>query len=256
MWQPDSYLQFQAERDRPFFELLAQVQPAAAPARILDLGCGTGHLTAALARRWPDAQVTGIDSSAQMLERAPTLPNLTFVQADLRADWPLSAPDLLLSNAALQWLPDHQHLIPELAGRVAAGGTFAFQVPGNFSAPSHVLLEELRHSERWRERLNAAERDRAALVSFGPERYAALLAGLGWRVNAWETSYLHLLQGPDPVLNWVRGTALRPVLAALTGPQQTEFEAEYAALLRGAYPAQVYGTPFPFRRIFVVATRL
>ncbi|GGQ93903.1 methyltransferase domain-containing protein [Deinococcus ruber] len=256
MWNPATYLQFQAERDRPFFDLLGQVAMQAAPQTVLDLGCGTGHLTAALAQRWPSAQVTGIDSSAEMLAQAPALPNLRFVQADLSSWTPPHAPDLLVSNAALQWLPDHDRLIPRLAALVAPGGTFAFQVPGNFDAPSHKLLEEVRGSRRWREQLGASERDKATLASFGPERYTALLTACGFRVNAWETTYLHVLPGPDAVLNWVRGTALRPVLNRLNAHDAAEFEAEYAAQLREAYPVQPYGTPFPFRRIFVVAQRL
>lgn len=256
MWNPDTYLQFQAERDRPFYDLLAQV-PEIQPAHVTDLGCGTGHLTAELARRWPHGRVTGIDSSAEMLAQArslpaPGLPNLDFRQADLQ-DWtPDTLPDLLLSNSALQWVPGHPDLIPRLASQVAPGGVFAFQVPGNFTAPSHVLLHELQQETRWRQWLGSAE---ARSGSLNPDGYADLLAPLGYRVNAWETTYLHLLHGPDPVLNWVRGTALRPVLSRLSAAEAAEFEAECGERLRAAYPAGLAGTPFPFRRVFVVARR-
>lgn len=255
MWNPETYLQFQTERDRPFFDLLAQV-PDLSPARITDLGCGTAHLSAELARRWPLAQVTGIDSSAEMLFRAPTLPNLKVVQADLQ-DWtPADAPDLLLSNSALQWAANHPALIPRLAAFVAPGGVFAFQVPGNFQAPSHLLLAELRREPRWLTRLGPPERGPDSLSSLGPQQYAELLAPLGFTVDAWETTYLHLLHGPDPVLNWVRGTALRPVLSRLPPEEASEFEAEYGRRLFQAYPAGPAGTPFPFRRVFVVARRV
>ncbi|MDB5044457.1 MAG: hypothetical protein JWQ08_507 [Deinococcus sp.] len=259
MWNPQQYLQFQQERDRPFFDLLAQVQGQ--PSTVADLGCGTGHLTAALAERWPGADVLGLDSSAEMLSKAAayTGPNLTFHQADLR-EWQPAAPlDLLISNAALQWVDGHAQLIPRLAGFVAAGGTFAFQVPGNFDAPSHTLLAEVLARPRWA-KLQAEVRDKATLGAFGPAEYAALLAPLGFTVNAWETTYLHLLPAPtdggNAVLEWVKGTALRPVLAQLDAPDAAEFLAEYGSELARAYPVQAYGTPFPFRRVFVVAQRL
>lgn len=251
VWNPDAYRQFQAERDRPFYDLLAQV-PDCTPRFITDLGCGTAQLTALLAARWPQAEVTGIDRSAEMLAAAPSLPNLRVVQGDL-LDWrPNPAPDLLCSNAALQWLPDHQTLIPRLAAGVAPGGVFAFQVPGNFGAPSHVLLGALLGEPRWVKRLGPPQ---PRMGSLDPQDYAELLAPLDFHVNAWETTYLHLLPGPDPVLAWVRGTALRPVLSRLQPDEIAEFEAEYGSRLRDAYPAGPAGTPFPFRRVFVVARR-
>ena len=265
MWDAPQYLRFQAERDRPFYDLLtqitlpAQVQPL--PKLIVDLGCGTGHLTAALAGRWPGAQVIGVDSSPQMLAQAEQLatPNLGFVQADIRT-WTLPRPpDLLISNAALQWLDNHAGLIPRLAQQVAPGGVFAFQVPGNFNAPSHTLLAEIVSRPQWAALLGSPERDKQALSAHGPAEYADMLAPNGFTVNAWETTYLHLLPTPEDgsaVLEWVKGTALRPVLSRLTQAQAAEFLAEYGAALQRAYPAHRYGTPLEFRRIFVVAQRL
>ncbi|UQN05843.1 methyltransferase domain-containing protein [Deinococcus sp. QL22] len=258
MWNPQQYLQFQQERDRPFSDLLAQVHGQ--PRTVADLGCGTGHLTAALTERWSGARVLGLDSSAEMLDKAAAYaaPNLTFQQADLREWQPEASLDLLISNAALQWADGHAQLIPRLAGYVAAGGTFAFQVPGNFDAPSHMLLAEVLARPRWKQ-LQAEARDKATLGAFGPAEYAALLAPLGFTVNAWETTYLHLLpvpaDGANAVLEWVKGTALRPVLAQLNASDTTEFLAEYGAELARDYLAQSYGTPFPFRRVFVVAQR-
>ncbi|WP_407570254.1 methyltransferase domain-containing protein [Deinococcus altitudinis] len=250
MWNPDVYRQFQAERDRPFFDLVAQL-PVFQPVLVTDLGCGTAHQTATLAERWPQAQVTGVDSSAEMLEQAPALPNLRLVQADFSRWTPGAPQDLLFSNAALHWIPDQHALIPRLAGLVAAGGVFAFQVPGNFTAPSHLLLAELQNEPRWQGRL-ATE---AGPASLNPLDYADLLTPLGFQVNAWETTYLHLLHGPDAALNWVRGTALRPVLARLSPGDAAEFEAEYGRRLRAAYPEGPSGTAFSFRRVFVVARR-
>ncbi len=253
MWNPGVYRQFQTERDRPFFDLTGQLPADFSPARVTDLGCGTAHQTATLARRWPAAEVTGVDSSAEMLSQAPALDNLRLVQADFRSWTPDKAPDLLLSNAALHWAPDHARLIPRLAATVAPGGVFAFQVPGNFDSPSHLLLSALRREARWRERLAGGDPEPESLK---PLDYADLLAPHGFRVNAWETTYLHLLPGEHAVLDWVSGTALRPVLARLSAEEQAEFVAEYGARLRGAYPAGLTYTAFPFRRVFVVAQRV
>ena len=262
MWDARQYLKFQAERDRPFYDLLAQViLPAQEPpGLVVDLGCGTGHLTAALARRWPGAQVNGIDSSPQMLSQAGqhATPKLSFVEADLTAWTPPRPPDVLLSNAALQWAGNHAELLPRLADQVAPGGVFAFQVPGNFAAPSHTLLAEVCARPRWAALLGAPERDKAALGAYGPAEYAALLAPLGFSINAWETTYLHILPTPErgsAVLEWVRGTALRPVLARLSEAQAADFLAEYGEELQRAYPASSWGTPLAFRRVFVVAQR-
>ena len=179
MWNPQQYLQFQAERDRPFFDLLAQVPGQ--PQTVADLGCGTGHLTAALAQRWPQAAVVGIDSSAEMLERARPYASaqLTFEQADLQSWRPERPLDVLISNAALQWVPDHAALIPRLAGLLSPGGTLAFQVPGNFGAPSHTLVAEVLARPRWA--ALSEGRDKPALGSFGPAEYTDLLAPLGRR---------------------------------------------------------------------------
>lgn len=249
MWDPEVYGRYADHRSRPFHELVARVG-AAGPASVVDLGCGDGSLTATLAQRWPGADVVGIDSSAEMLASAPAGPRLRFARARIE-DWAPAAPvDVLVSNAALQWVPDHVALLPRLVGALAPGGWLALQVPGNWVEPSHTLLAALRESPRWRARLAGAARGPAAP---GPAEYVRVLAGLGCTVDAWETTYAQVLDGPDPVLGWVRGTALRPVLAGLSVAEGAEFEAEYGALLREAYPAQPWGTLLPFRRVFAVA---
>ncbi len=257
MWDPDQYRRYGSERDRPFFDLLGQVC-ADQPRRVVDLGCGPGNLTATLVDRWPTARVTGVDSSAEMLARAQqhALPGrLDFVQADLSTWVPDVRPDVLVSNAALQWAPDHEALIPRLASLVAPGGWFAIQVPRNFDAPSHAILNDLRAEPHWAARLSGGRgpQDMADQMREDGVWYTERLAALGFTVNTWETSYLHLLGGDDPVLEWVKGTALRPVLAALTTDEQRDFLQEYGARLRTAYPARNFGTPFPFLRLFVVA---
>jgi trans-aconitate 2-methyltransferase len=253
-WDPGQYGRFAGERGRPFFELVGRIG-AERPRRVADLGCGTGALTAALAARWPEALVEGVDSSPEMIAEAAAraLPGrLAFTLADLR-DWrPGGAVDVVVSNAALQWVPEHAGLLPAWARALQPGGWLAFQVPGNDRAPSHVSLDELRASPRWRDRLRGAAAGPRVLK---PEDYLALLAGQGCEVDAWATTYLHVLQGPDPVLEWVKGTALRPVLTALAAGEQDEFLAEYRARLREAYPPGPSGTVLPFRRLFVVAHR-
>ena len=249
MWDPGVYGRYADERSRPFHELVARVR-AEAPATVVDLGCGDGTLTATLADRWPEASVLGVDSSEAMLAGATPGPRLRFEQGTIE-DWRPAGPvDVLVSNAALHWLPRHWEHLPRLVAALAPGGWLAVQVPGNGDAPSHALLRSLRSSPRWRDRLGDA--GRWPDVPDAAE-YVRLLAGLGCAVDAWETTYAHVLTGPDPVLGWVRGTALRPVLARLAEPAAAEFEAEYGALLREAYPEQPYGTVVPFRRVFAVA---
>ncbi|MBC6459086.1 trans-aconitate 2-methyltransferase [Actinomadura sp. HBU206391] len=255
-WDPRQYGLFGDERSRPFFELVSRV-PATDPRRVVDLGCGSGELTASLAKRWPTAEVEGIDSSAKMIAAAQehAAPGLRFTVGDL-ADWTPGdgrPVDVMVSNAALQWVPAHRDLLPQWIKALTPDGRLAFQVPGNFDAPSHALLREICRSPRWRARL--ADVMRWHPVG-SPGEYLELLAGHGCRVDAWETTYAQVLQGDDPVLEWVKGTALRPVLSALDAEDAAEFLGEYAARLRDAYPRRPFGTVFPFRRIFVVAQRV
>jgi trans-aconitate 2-methyltransferase len=258
VWDPEQYLRYGDERARAFADLLARV-PVSEARRVVDLGCGPGNLTARLAERWPDARVVGVDSSPAMIDRARVVAAgradgpgaLSFQLGDVRTWRPAEPVDVLLSNATFQWVPDHLRLLPDLVAALRPGGVLAFQVPGNFNEPSHRTLAELAVSPRWRARVGQVPR---AAPVHEPADYLDLLAGLGCRVDAWETTYLHVLTGPDAVLDWVRGTALRPYLSLLPGERATEFLAEYGSLLRAAYPARPYGTVLPFRRIFVVAS--
>jgi len=257
MWDPIQYQHFGDERSRPFFDLLARVG-AQAPDVVVDLGCGPGTLTAALTRRWPGAVVRGIDNSAEMIEAARALPadggrRLSFVQGDVR-DWePDGGVDVIVSNAVLQWVPDHLAVLARWAGFLQTGGWLAFQIPGNYDQPSHLALRELASGDRWRSLLAGVQLNRQAA---DPAEYLGLLTRAGFEVDAWETTYLHVLHGEDPVLDWYKGTGLRPVLAALRPGQAAEFLDEYRARMSEAYPAASYGTVFPFRRVFVVAVRV
>jgi len=253
-WDPSQYVRYADERERPLHDLVARIDHPA-PRRVIDLGCGPGPTTVWLKSLWPGAAVEGLDSSEEMIRAAERLdaPGITFRVADA-TEW--SVPDdsdVVVSNAVLQWIPDHQDLLTTWAGQLPAEAVFGFQVPGNFGAPSHVLMRELANSPRWRDQLDGVLRGDNWVSS--AETYAELLLAAGLVVDAWETTYIHQLAGENPVLEWVRGTGLRPVLAALDAADTAEFEQSYAAMLNEAYPAGEHGTLFPFRRIFVVARR-
>src|SRR3954447_16088982 len=253
-WDPRQYATYADERARPFFELLARVD-VHDPADVVDLGCGPGGLTATLVKRWPAAVVVGVDSSAEMVLAASehaVAGRLTFVQADVATWQPAGLVDVVVANALLQWIPGHLDLLPQIASWLRPGGGLAFQVPDNFEEPSHTLLRDLRMSSRWREEVGEGAERRLGVER--PEAYLEALLGLGLTADVWQTSYLHVLSGDDAVLEWVKGTALRPVLSALrTDEDRREFLADYGAALRAAYPAQPWGTLFPFRRTFAVA---
>ncbi|TDE07428.1 trans-aconitate 2-methyltransferase [Jiangella asiatica] len=251
MWDPDRYLAFADQRARPFRDLVAQVD-ATDVREVADLGCGPGNLTVGLALRWPDAHVVGVDSSAEMIAATQAADRVEFVQADLR-DWEPARPvDVLLSNATLQWVPGHLELLPRLAGHVADGGWLAFQVPGNFGEPAHVLLRELTGTDRWRDLLHHLHRPGV----HEPAAYLDALLDLGLEAQVWETTYHQLLQGEDAVLEWMSGTALRPIFAALDAAGGRElFLADYRELLRTAYSPGRHGTVLPYRRVFAVARK-
>jgi trans-aconitate 2-methyltransferase len=251
MWDPDKYLDFADLRGRPFFDLIERVH-AERPRRVVDLGCGPGNLTRALAARWPAAKLEASDNSAEMVQAA----RAAGVAAELRdvRDWvPRPDTDVVVSNAVLQWVPEHRELLRRWARQLPGGAWIAIQVPGNFDAPSHVLVRELAASASWAPLLGPVELREGSAVD-APRAYAELLATQGCEVDAWETTYVQRLSGPDAVLEWISGTALRPIKAALDGAGWQRFCAELAPQLDRAYPPRSDGTTwFEFRRIFVVA---
>ncbi|WP_067818258.1 trans-aconitate 2-methyltransferase [Nocardia inohanensis] len=250
MWDPKQYLAFDDHRARPFFDLIDRVR-ADRPRRVVDLGCGPGNLTETLADRWPGAELEATDSSPEMVAAARER-GIDAELEDVR-DWrPAADTDVVVANAVLQWVPDHQELLAKWVRELPAGAWLAFQVPGNFDAPSHRAIRALAAADRWRTDLASAQllEPRAIL---DPAGYAQLLTAAGCVVDAWETTYLQRLTGPDPVLEWVTGTALTPVRDVLEDADWTEFRAELAPLLRAEYPRQPDGTTWlPFRRVFVV----
>jgi trans-aconitate 2-methyltransferase len=244
-WDPNRYLTYADERGRPFLDLVSRIG-AEAPSTVVDLGCGPGNLTALLKQRWPQADVLGVDSSPEMVAAA-TAQGVRFEVGRIE-DWQGSA-DVVMSNAALQWVPGHLDLLPRLAA--TAREWFAFQVPGNFEAPTHTLRRDLAADARFSPYLRGVEHPDA----FGPEVYLDVLQRAGWRVDAWETTYLHVLQGDDAVFTWVSATGARPTLQALPDDLRQTFVHEFKALLDNAYPPTPDGVVMPFRRVFLVANR-
>jgi len=254
---PEHYLKFADQRLRPALDLMARINAPEAKT-IYDLGCGPGTVTRLLAERWPGADITGIDSSPQMLARAAReAPDIRWLESDITA-WTSEAPvDLIFSNAALHWCNDHQNLFPGFMERLAPGGVLAVQMPKNHEAPSHTLMAEVARSGPWAELL-------APLVRESPvgstENYYDLLAAQARSIDIWESQYVHILEGVDPVFEWLRGTALKPLLYALEGSQNPQWKAEFCddfkQCLRKAYPQRSDGcTLFPFRRLFLIAVK-
>ena len=256
-WDPHQYLRFTDHRLRPALELLDRI-PLAAPATIYDLGCGPGNVTQLIAQRWPEAAVYGVDNSPAMLAQATKLPgSVQWVEADIRTWTPAHAPDLLFSNATLQWLDGHQELFPRLLSLLPAGGCLAVQMPLSFVQPSHQAIREtLAHGGPNGAALGSdAVRREANRNWVSPTAiYYELLSGRATSLDIWETEYLQVLQGEDPVLEWVTGTTLRPILEGLSAVEQEHFREGLRRRLREAYPLQSNGvTLYPFRRLFMVA---
>jgi len=257
-WDSELYLRFSDHRLRPALELLDRV-PLADPRVIYDLGCGAGEPTRIIAQRWPNASVTGLDSSAEMLQKAGTEPGpVRWVQADVSQWQPDDHPDLIYSNATLHWVEDHAELFPRLVSFLAPGGALAVQMPLSWPAPSHVLMREtLANGGPNGTTLGREELRRAVARKWvdEPEEYYDLLVTRVRTLDIWSTEYLQVLHGEDPVLDWVSGTGLRPILNGLDDAEREVFLAEYRQRLRAVYPTRPDGsTLYPFRRLFIVAT--
>lgn len=260
-WEPVQYLKYSNERLRPALDLMTRIAHAT-PRSIVDLGCGAGNVTRILAERWPDADVIGVDNSEAMLAKAreavPAAVGIEWHAADL-ATWAQRARpasvDLVYSNAALHWLADHATLFPALMGIVARDGLLAVQMPSNFLAPSHLVLEEVVGSPRWSARLAALRR---GVPVAPPAQYYEWLAPVAASIDVWTTEYLHVLPpdpgGEHPVIAWMRGTALTPFFAVLDPSAQRELIADCTERIVKAYPPRPDGRVlYPFRRLFVVA---
>ncbi len=251
-WEPHRYLQFAEVRFRAGLDLLQRIPPGEY-SHVYDLGCGTGHLTKILAERFPEASVTGVDSSPEMLAEARReFPAISWLQADIAGWRPDRPADLIFSSAALQWLPSHERLFPALLGMIRPGGVLAVQIPSNFDSPAHVALKELAQVEEWRGKVAGA----ATPAVSSPEAYWKWLAPLAAKADIWETTYLQILEGENPVADYLRGSAVRPFLSALSKEDGAKFFSAFARRTAAAYPPQHDGkTLFPFRRLFLVAQR-
>jgi len=226
-----------------------------APKRIVDLGCGPGNSTAVLAARWPGAEIMGIDSSPEMIAAAgKEMPTGRWGVGDI-SSWKAEQPvDLVFSNAALQWVPDHAGLYPRLLAQVAEGGALAVQVPINLHAPAHQAMRQLAAGPGWRSYFPQRVREWHV---FPTEAYYDFVAKQATRVDMWETEYLHVLAGPEAIVEWYQGTGLRPFLDMLPGEEERgRFLKEYGEMLRPLYPARPDGRVlFPFKRLFLIAYR-
>lgn len=252
-WDPTQYLKFAGERLRPAIDLLARI-PVVAPKTVVDLGCGAGNLTPLILQRWPDAQFTGVDSSAAMLAKArQDYAAAEFVEADIATWRPDRPADVLYTNAALHWLDGHDMLIPGLLEAVAPGGWLAIQMPRNFGAPSHTSIVETIEQGPWRAKLEPHLRRKPVQE---PQYYWRLLHGLAASLDIWETEYLQVLSGDNPVAEYTKGTWLKQFLDRLDEPERSAFEADYRRRVAAAYPKESDGrTLFPFRRLFILAQK-
>ena len=252
-WNPAQYLRYGSERLRPALDLMARIQMDS-PETVYDLGCGTGTITGILKERWPNAQVTGVDSSASMLERTRDVDTGVYWQhADLN-DWqPESPADVVYSNAALHWLDGHDRLFPRLLEAIKPGGVLAVQMPENFSAPSHTSIADTVREGPWRERLAPYQREHPVA---DPSFYYDILSRLSSSIDMWETTYMHILEGENPVVEWTKGTMLRPLLDNLSEEEGSEFLKSYTEKVAEAYPCRADGkTVLPFKRLFFIAVK-
>lgn len=252
-WDPAQYLSFADHRIRPALELLARVRQEA-PAQVADLGCGPGNVTHTLRQRWPQAEIVGVDNSREMLAKARTVDTtIRWQEADLN-DWAPEGPqDVIYANAALHWLPDHPALFVRLMEMLTPGGTLAVQMPRNFLEPSHAAVADAVRAGPWEATLTPVLRP---VPVSDPQVYYDILAPVSGSVDIWETRYLQVFQGENPVADFTKGSWLKPFLDALEEPQRSDFEADYRARIQQAYPRRADGaTLFPFQRLFIIATR-
>ena len=251
-WDPDLYLKFDKYRRQPAIDLLARIE-LTAPVRVFDLGCGPGNVTTLLASRWPSAKVTGLDSSQEMLAEARVRdPSINWLQQDISA-FASKDVDLIFSNAAFNWVPDHEQIIPRLVASLSEGGVLAMQMPRNYAQPSHTEILRCIATQASRDCLSA-------LVSYDhvqpPAFYYDILAPLVQDIEIWEINYTHILSGDDPVLAWFMATAMRPMLDVLKGAERSEFLENMRTRYIAAYPPRSDGnTLFELQRLFLIARR-
>jgi trans-aconitate 2-methyltransferase len=253
-WNPALYRRYEDERTRPAAELLARV-PLTEATRVVDLGCGPGNSTELLARRFPQADVLGIDNSEAMLVSArERLPQARFEFADIGRWSPDVAPDLIYANAALQWVPDHETLVPRLFAALAPGGVLAIQMPDNRAEATHRLMREVASEAPWKAPIGDADKLRTELLTIGG--YYDLLARDAAAVDVWHTVYQHPMAAPAAIVEWVSSTGLKPFLDPLSADLKTSYLATYEERIGRAYPVRSDGRCLlAFPRMFIVARK-
>lgn len=252
-WSPGQYLKFEDERTRPAAELLARI-PVDRPRRVLDVGCGPGNSTELLVARYPQAEVVGIDSSPEMIAAArKRLPSADFRVADIHDYAPAVPFDVIFGNAVFQWVPDHLAVLVRLLSSCPPGGVIATQVPDNVNEPTHMLMAGVARGGPWREKFVEPIR-RDAIPP--PAAYYDALKPLAASVDVWHTTYYHVLAGPEAIVEWVKGTGLRPWLDRLDEREREAYLAAYTERIAEGYPPLVDGrVMLRFPRLFVVAVR-
>lgn len=254
-WNPDLYRQFEAERTRPARELLSRISLTRVT-RATDLGCGPGNSTELLHQAWPEARITGLDTSQAMIDQArQRLPDCQFELADISL-WQAEQPqDIIYANASLQWLTAHDSLLPHLVSQLASGGILAVQMPDNLDQPTHRLMQKVAETTAWQHKIDPQVAQRKRLLT--SEQYYDLLAAAGCRVDIWRTTYYHVMPSPQAIVDWLRATGLRPYLAELTDDEQSAWLADYLAEITLAYPPRQDGNLLmAFPRLFLVACKL
>jgi trans-aconitate 2-methyltransferase len=251
-WSAAQYLKFEDERTRPSRDLLAQV-PLDAPRRVVDLGCGPGNSTELLIERFPGAEVIGVNSSPDMLRQArERLPHCRFVEADLSTWTPEPGTDLLFGNAVFHWVPDHPNVLKRLLEALGSGGVLAVQMPDNANQPAIAMMEQLMASGPWADAMAQAKRRRKRLLR--PEEYYDLFRALCRHIDIWHIHYNHLMENHAGVVEWFKGSGLRPLLAPLDAAMREAFLAKYTDEIRRAYPRRCDGkVMLKFPRLFMVA---
>ena len=254
-WLPEQYLRFRDERTQPAIDLAVRVGRRE-PGRVMDLGCGPGNSTAVLAAMWPDAEITGVDSSEAMLEKArQTSARIHWVRHDAAQPMPsLGMFDVIFSNAALQWIPGTEHLLPRLADMLTPGGVLAVQSPYVRELPVYAVITDIVARPEWREYFAA---DPVVYPLHRSARFFYdILCTLPGETVMWQTEYIHIMESHDGIVEWYKGSGLRPFLNKLpTESLRERFQAEYAAAIRAAYPVERDGKVLlPFNRVFFLYT--
>jgi trans-aconitate 2-methyltransferase len=253
-WSASQYVNFEDERTRPVRDLVAAI-PTAEASRAVDLGCGPGNSTEVLKARYPTASITGIDSAEDMLHAArERLPGVSFERADI-GSWRAPGPfDVILANAVLQWVPAHEIQLPRLVDALSPGGTLAVQMPDNLREPSHLLMQQVAGEGPWAAKRAGAQGERSEVAPAA--WYYRLLRPRCSRVDVWRTTYHHPLGGIDAIVEWFKGSGLRPFLSPLDEAERTEYLRRYRAALQRAYPTEPDGSVLlPFPCLFFVAIR-